>query len=103
MSNETATSVESDAHDSQSDARDPPLQRGLYYLRMVEFLLGSLVGLSVLAVGTVAVIAEVKGTWHWAIHLESTISYMGIFIGILTALLVPLLVTSLVARRAFDA
>ncbi|QLG64004.1 hypothetical protein HUG12_06490 [Halorarum salinum] len=75
----------------------------MYYVRVAEFVLAALVGLSVLAVGTVAVIAEVKGTWHWAIHLESTISYMGIFIGVQTAVLVPLVLTSLVARRAFDA
>lgn len=96
MSNETAPAV-------GSDSPDRTRRRALYYLRAAEFVLATLVGLSVLAVGTVAVIAEVKGTWHWAIHLESTISFMGIFIGALTAVLVPLVVASLVTRRAFDA
>lgn len=60
------------------------------YLRRIVYLLASLVALSLLLVGTVAVIAEIKGTWHWAIHLESTISYMGLFIYYLLAALVPL-------------
>jgi hypothetical protein len=96
VSGETATSADP-APDGLTG------RRVLFYLRAAEFTVAALVGLSVLMVGTVAVIAEVKGTWHWAIHLESTISYMGVFIGALTALLVPLLVASLVARWRYDA
>lgn len=77
--------------------------RTLYYVRAATYLLAALVGLSVLVVGTIAVIAEVKGTWHWSIHLESTISYMGVFIGALLVGLVPLLAVSVTARVVFDA
>lgn len=75
----------------------------LRWVRIGTYTLASLLALSLLTVGTVAVIAEVKGTWHWAIHLESTISYMGILMGGLLALLVPLLAVSLTARVVFDA
>ncbi|SHG73449.1 hypothetical protein [Halobaculum gomorrense] len=78
------------------------LARTLYWVRVGAYSLASLVALSLLMVGTVAVIAEVKGTWHWAIHLESTISYMGVFTGGLLALLVPLLAVSLAARVVYD-
>ncbi|QZP38929.1 hypothetical protein [Halobaculum magnesiiphilum] len=74
----------------------------LYWVRVGAYSLASLLALSLLTVGTVAIIAEIKGTWHWAIHLESTISYMGIFMGGLLALLVPLLAVSLTARVVFD-
>ncbi len=76
----------------------PPDQRALYYLQVVVYSLAALVALSLLVVGTVAVIAEIKGTWHWAIHLESTISYMGIFTSWVLAALVPLFLVLLVAR-----
>jgi hypothetical protein len=62
----------------------------LGYVRTTVYLLASLVGLTLLVVGTVAVIAELKGTWHWSIHLESTISYAGLFVGWLLVALVPL-------------
>ena len=54
------------------------------------YVLAGLLALSLLVVGTVAVIAAIKGTWHWAIHLESTISYMGVVVGGLLVVLVPL-------------
>lgn len=72
------------------------------YLRIVVYLLASLLGLALLAVGTIAVIAEVKGTWHWAIHLESTISYIGVFVGWLLVALVPLTIVLLVGRIRYE-
>ena len=73
-------------------------ERALYYLHVVVYSLTALVALSVLVVGTIAVIAEIKGTWHWAIHLESTISYMGVFTGWLLVALVPLFGLLVVGR-----
>lgn len=67
----------------------PDAKTTLDYLQVAVYVLAGLVALSLLVVGTVAVIAEIKGTWHWAIHLESTISYVGVFVGWLLALLVP--------------
>lgn len=72
--------------------------RLLGYVRTAVYLLASLVALALLVVGTVAVIAELKGTWHWSIHLESTISYAGVFVGWLLVALVPL-TGALVAGR----
>ena len=112
MSNRNGTEYDSGSSERRVDAAgehapgdDGPsgAARALYYVRATTYLLAALVGLSVLVVGTIAVIAEVKGTWHWAIHLESTISYMGIFIGALLVGLVPLLAVSLTARVVFDA
>ncbi|USZ66903.1 hypothetical protein NGM10_09180 [Halorussus salilacus] len=62
----------------------------LGYLRRAVYALASLLALALLVVGTIAVIAELKGTWHWSIHLESTISYVGVFVGWLLVVLVPL-------------
>ena len=62
-------------------------------------MLASLLVMALLVVGTIAVIAELKGTWHWAIHLESTISYVGLFVTWLLALLVPGFLALLVGRR----
>jgi hypothetical protein len=62
----------------------------LYYLHVVVYSLAVILALSLLVVGTIAVIAEIKGTWHWQIHLESTISYMGVFVSWVLSLLVPL-------------
>lgn len=76
MSTDTATTV-------------PDAEAALGYLQVAVYVLAGLVALSLLTVGTVAVIAEIKGTWHWAIHLESTISYVGVFVSRLLALLVP--------------
>ena len=71
----------------------------LGYVRVVVYSLTALLGLSLLVVGTVALIAEMKGTWHWAIHLESTISYMAVFVSRLLFVLVPLFVVLLVGRQ----
>lgn len=65
-------------------------RRTLYYLRTAVYSLTALLGLSLLVIGTVAVIAEAKGTWHWMIHLESTIRYMAVFISWLLLALAPL-------------
>jgi Ca2+/Na+ antiporter len=75
----------------------------LAYVRTAVYVLGSLLATSLLVVGTVAIIAEIKGTWHWAIHLESTISFMAIAIGALLVVLVPLLVLLVVGRWWIDA
>lgn len=101
MSNSTASADvarSSDGEQSGSDGR----RRALYWVRVGAYSLTALVALLLLTIGTVAVIAEVKGTWHWAIHLESTISYMAIFIGAQLAVLAPLLAISLVARVVYD-
>ncbi|WP_435062474.1 hypothetical protein [Halobaculum sp. EA56] len=104
MSSPTAPAggtAESDATEPADDD-GPRFAEALYWVRVGTYLLSSLLALSLLVVGTVAVIAEVKGTWHWAIHLESTISYMGILMGGLLVLLVPLLLVSLTARVVYD-
>lgn len=67
------------------------LQRGVYGLTV-------LLGLSLLATGSIAIIAEVKGTWHWQIHLESMISYMAIFVIAILVVLIPLYLLLVVAR-----
>lgn len=61
--------------------------------------LSALLALALLVVGTIAVIAELKGTWHWAIHLESTISYIGLFVTWLLVLLVPGFLSLVIGRR----
>jgi len=63
--------------------------RTLGYLRGLTYALGAILVLALLTVGTVGIIAELKGTWHWAIHLESTISFMGVFVAAVLALLLP--------------
>jgi hypothetical protein len=76
--------------------------RALGYIRGVTYGLGTLLILSLLAVGTVGIIAEIKGTWHWAIHLESTISFMGVFVAAVLALLIPSTVLLLAGRWMID-
>jgi hypothetical protein len=76
--------------------------RVLSTLETVVRVLAVVLALSLLVVGTVALIAELKGTWHWAIHLESTISYIGIFVTWVLALLVPGFVLLLVGRWMVD-
>jgi hypothetical protein len=71
-------------------------------LRYTVYTLAALLALSLLAVGTIAIIAEIKGTWHWAIHLQSTVSYVGLFISYLLYALVPLFGLLLVSRWWFD-
>lgn len=74
----------------------------LGYVRTVVYLLTSLLALALLVVGTIAVIAELKGTWHWSIHLESTISYAGLFVGWLLVALVPLTGALLAGRVLYE-
>lgn len=105
MSSPTAPAEDGGASGSVADAAGGDRGRiadALYWVRVGAYSLASLLALSLLTVGTVAIIAEIKGTWHWAIHLESTISYMGILMGGLLTLLVPLLAVSLTARVVFD-
>jgi len=71
----------------------------LGYIRVAVYTLTALLGLSLLVVGTVAIIAELKGTWHWSIHLESTISLMALFVSRLLVVLIPLFAALVVGRR----
>ncbi|MGB9931764.1 hypothetical protein [Haloarcula amylolytica] len=71
----------------------------LGYLRMLVYTLATLLALSLLVVGTIGLIAELKGSWHWAIHLESTISYIGLFVSRLLVVLIPLFLVLVVGRR----
>ena len=71
----------------------------LGYLRTLVYTLATLLALSLLVVGTIGLIAELKGSWHWAIHLESTISYIGLFVSRLLVVLVPLFLLLVVGRR----
>lgn len=80
----------------------PDGTRLLHYVRVSVYILASVLGLSLLTVGTIAIIAEVKGSWHWQIHLQSTISYMGLFVSRLLLVLVPLFVILVVGRRVVE-
>ncbi|WP_336329278.1 hypothetical protein [Haloarcula sp. CGMCC 1.2071] len=71
----------------------------LGYLRILVYTLATLLALSLLVVGTIGLIAELKGSWHWEIHLKSTISYIGLFVSRLLVVLVPLFVVLVVGRR----
>lgn len=71
---------------------------GLDYLWVVAYALTALLGLSLLAVGTIAIIAQLKGTWHWMIHLESMISYMSLLVGAVLVVLVPIYAVLAIAR-----
>jgi hypothetical protein len=71
----------------------------LGYLRILVYTLATLLALSLLVVGTIGLIAELKGSWHWEIHLQSTISYVGLFVSRLLVVLVPLFVVLVVGRR----
>lgn len=93
------------ATDSPTETDTHPLLDGprlLRYVRIAVYVLASLLGLSLLTVGTIAIIAEVKGTWHWSIHLQSTISYMGLFVSRLLLVLVPLFVVLVVGRQVVE-
>lgn len=74
----------------------------LGYTRIVVYLLSSLLALALVVVGTIAVIAELKGTWHWSIHLESTVSYVGLFVGWLLIALVPLTAVLVAGRALYE-
>ncbi|WP_199174958.1 hypothetical protein [Halegenticoccus soli] len=95
-------SGEGESRSAASAARFLDGRAALHYLRVTVYVLASLVGLSLLVIGTVAVIAEVKGTWHWAIHLQSTVSYMGAFIGAVLIVLVPSTAALFVGRWWID-
>ena len=99
------TERRSETRSSESDADagfGPSRQAALYYVRVAVFSLAAVVGLSLLVIGTVAIIAEVKGTWHWMIHLESTVRYMTLFISWLLAALVPLTAVLLYGRWRWE-
>lgn len=83
--------------ESESERRDV-----LYYLHVVTYSLAGVLGLSLLALGTVAIIAEIKGSWHWMIHLESMVSYMAVFITAILVVLVPLFLALVSTRWWFD-
>ena len=111
---ESTEPVADAAEGSQATAASPSTSTGdrwlprdapelLAYIRTTVYLLASLLATSLLIIGTVAVIAEIKGTWHWAIHLESTISFMALAIGALLVLLVPLAVALVAGRWWIDA
>lgn len=87
---------------SESDAPRSTRARVLGYLQGATYVLGSLLALALLAVGTVGIIAEIKGTWHWAIHLESTVSYIGVFVAGVMTLLVPTAVLLIAGRWLVD-
>lgn len=69
--------------------REYDIATALGYLRVAVYVLATVLALTLLAVGTVGIIAELKGTWHWQIHLHTTVSYAGLFVGYLLVLLVP--------------
>ncbi|MCY4728949.1 hypothetical protein KY092_00080 [Natronomonas gomsonensis] len=87
------------AVETDSDApTDFGADRVLSYVRAAVYVVAALIGLSLLVVGTVAIIAGLKGTWHWSIHLESTIRYMSTLVSYLLTALVPLFGILVVGR-----
>lgn len=86
----------------QSASDRPHRRRALGLLRGSVYALTALLGLSLLVIGTIAIIAELKGTWHWSIHLQSTLSYIGLFVKYLLTVLVPLFGLFVVARGWWD-
>lgn len=86
----------------QSASDRPYRNRALDALRASVYALTALLGLSLLIIGTIAIIAEVKGTWHWSIHLDSTLSYVGLLVQYLLAALVPLFGLFVLARRRWS-
>ena len=96
------------ATERRSPSRELDAATLLGYVETAVYLLAALLALSLLVVGTVAVIAALKNTmqpsqnWHWALHLESTVSYMGLFVSRLLVVLVPLFAVMLVGRRVVD-
>jgi hypothetical protein len=87
----------------ESDGRiGPDAATLLGYVRITVYLLTALLGLSLLVVGTIAIIAQIKGTWHWSIHLRSTISYTAVFVSRLLLVLGPLFVVLVVGRTVVD-
>ena len=92
----------SPATDRADDRPRSYRRRALGLLRGSVYALTALLGLSLLVIGTIAIIAEVKGTWHWSIHLESTLSFVGLFVQYLLAALIPLFGLFVVARRRWS-
>ena len=87
----------------ESDGRmGPDAATVLGYLGITVYLLTALLGLSLLFVGTIAIIAELKGTWHWSIHLRSSLSYTAVFVSRLLLVLGPLFVILVVGRAVID-
>lgn len=76
----------------------------LRYVRLSVYTLTGVLATSLLVVGTVGLITVFKNSlqpgrnWHWGIHLESTISYMGLFMSRLLLVLVPLFCLLVVGR-----
>ena len=107
MNIEEADAVDADAPSGRTEGDDTGAsgRRGtlLYSLRVVVYSLGALVALALLTAGTVAVIAEVKGTWHWQIHLETTVAYTAVFVVYLLAALVPSTALLVLARWRWSA
>lgn len=90
MSVEDADRTDGAEERADGEASPTPWRnRVVYWLRVIVYSLGFLIGLSLLTVGTIAVIAEVKGTWHWQIHLETTVAYTAVFVVYLLAALAP--------------
>jgi hypothetical protein len=89
-------------HEGVDDDPRSHRKRALGLLRGSVYALTALLGLSLLVIGTVAIIAEVKGTWHWSIHLESTLSFVGVFVQYLLAALIPLFGLFVVARARWS-
>lgn len=76
----------------------PSGERVLTGVNYLVYALAFLLAASLAVVGSVAIIAQLKGTWHWSIHLESTISYVGLFVWWVLAVLVPLSVVRFLGR-----
>ncbi len=86
----------------ERSGRGGDIRTALGYLRIVVYACAAVLAITLLVVGTVGLIAELKGTWHWQIHLHTTVSYLGLFVGYLLALLVPLFMVLVVGRRMID-
>lgn len=86
---------------ADTDSRDTFVPTGERLLSGVNYLVYTLAFLLLFAlamVGSVAFISEIKGTWHWALHLESAISYLGVFVWWVLGVLVPLTVVKFLGR-----
>jgi hypothetical protein len=71
----------------------------LRYVRITVYVLTALLAFSLLATGGIGIVAELKGTWHWWIHLQSTISFMSLFVSRLLVVLVPLFIVLVLGRQ----
>lgn len=82
--------------------RNKAVGAALEYLRIAVYVCAAVLALALLTVGTVGLIAELKGTWHWQIHLQTTVSYVGLLVGYLLVPLVPMVALLFVGRRVVD-